>query len=481
MSIEAWAQRVGAVSVDVFAQNDDAVTLRKDAREDNHAPGHATEERDAGDGPTGDIGFGSHVKANGGLEGNKGAREAHTAGDHGVHEVDAPDMEDSESDPDDDKFADAMDRELGTTQEHDAEGETNSTGGHGKLGGDPHGRTGADTTIGGTGPGGERAKADGNGEGSVSVREPDGSASGDSFGVKSGSKNGRYGGEGRDGDDGVRGAGAVFGGVIAIPAALKGLIELGLLIDAGDITGAAGDLFKKGVGKALTVASARRMLAHEARVFAGTETKTILKNFAGNKGFLALPKAERQQLIRIWTWETQRRYFRAYLKAARAEQRATSNALKKAKPGGKTALEARRVAADTGEEIAKAEPVAGRLPRNHEYAGGEFPRSQLPPKYRKQGLKFKDTGYPDFEPYAQKLPNGQKKVYIEYTGSRTGDIAVANKVAGFEKKPQNFTWHHDEADLGAMYLVPDDLHAAVGHSGGTAEYKHRTGIVKYND
>jgi hypothetical protein len=31
-------------------------------------------------------------------------------------------------------------------------------------------------------------------------------------------------------------------------------------------------------------------------------------------------------------------------------------------------------------------------------AGGEFPREQLPPKYRDNGLRFRSTGYPDFEP-----------------------------------------------------------------------------------
>jgi hypothetical protein len=43
------------------------------------------------------------------------------------------------------------------------------------------------------------------------------------------------------------------------------------------------------------------------------------------------------------------------------------------------------------------------------FAGHEFPPERLPPKYRKQGLRFTDTGYPDFEPYAMVLPNGQKK------------------------------------------------------------------------
>jgi hypothetical protein len=66
----------------------------------------------------------------------------------------------------------------------------------------------------------------------------------------------------------------------------------------------------------------------------------------------------------------------------------------------------------------------------------------LPPKYRKQGLRFTDTGYPDFEPYAMVLPNGQKKVRIAYTGSRDADIAAANAATKLERPPRGYTWHH---------------------------------------
>jgi len=55
------------------------------------------------------------------------------------------------------------------------------------------------------------------------------------------------------------------------------------------------------------------------------------------------------------------------------------------------------------------------------YADHEFPPSQLPPKYRKHGLRFTDTGYPDFEPYPMVLPNGQKKVGIALADSRGAD------------------------------------------------------------
>ena len=133
-------------------------------------------------------------------------------------------------------------------------------------------------------------------------------------------------------------------------------------------------------------------------------------------------------------------------------------------------------AARVGAEAAEVEPVAGRLPRNHEFAGGEFPRGQLPPKYREKGLRFKSTGYPDFEPYAMTLPNGKKTVKIELTGSMRKDIAAAKQAAGLERNPKGYAWHHVE-DEGTMMLVPEDLHGAVAHSGGRATYKHQTGVA----
>jgi HNH/ENDO VII superfamily nuclease len=77
------------------------------------------------------------------------------------------------------------------------------------------------------------------------------------------------------------------------------------------------------------------------------------------------------------------------------------------------------------------------------------------------------------------LPNGKKTVRIELTGSRPGDYAAANKAAGFRRTPDEFTWHHLE-DEGLMMLVPTELHDSVGHSGGVAGHRHRTGIASYD-
>lgn len=518
ISIEAWAKQIGANSVDVFAQAAEAVTVSKDAPADNHAPGHATKKRDAGDGSSSEArhggagaetGTGDHTSgragAGAGAETGTGtgtgtgdrtssstaATEersgAHGTGEHGAKHDDHADpggdvdeLDDAAPDPAEELLLDEIDRELAVTRSPTGEGDARATGGHGKRGGDPAGRTGSDTTLGGAGPGGELAKADGDGDGSITVRDADGTAAGDALGLKGGSERGVYAGEGREGDDGVRGAGAVFGGVIAVPAALKGLVEIGLLIDAGDITGAAGDLFKKGIGKAASIATARRVLAREARVFARQEVKAIAKHMAMDKAFRALAKEERAQLMRIWLWETQRKYFRAYLKAAKAEQRVVSNALKRAKPGDLAALTARDAAAHASEEVATVEPVAGRLPRNHQYAGKEFPRELTPEQFRNKALRFKATGYPDFEPFAKTLPNGKKVVHLEYQGSRTTDFAAANRACGFEETPRGWTWHHDE-NARDFLLVPTELHEAVSHSGGVAKHRHTTGAQTYGN
>jgi hypothetical protein len=294
-----------------------------------------------------------------------------------------------------------------------------------------------------------------------------------------------FGGEGAEGDKGIPSGGGLFGGVIPVPDSLKGAVELGLIIEQGDITGAGGNLFRagirKGLQKGLTIAAIRRIVAREARIAAERETRALLQQLARQRAFASLSKAERLQVRRILYWEKQRQFFRGYLEAARSERRTVSQALTKAKPAERATLSGREAAATAGERVAQVEPVAGRLPANHVYAGEEFPRSALPAKYREKGLRFKNTGYPDFEPYAKTLPNGETKVHIDYQGSRPRDFSAANKAAGYERTPEGWTWHHDEAELGKMYLVPEDLHYAVRHSGGVAEYRHRYGAIDYGN
>jgi hypothetical protein len=221
------------------------------------------------------------------------------------------------------------------------------------------------------------------------------------------------------------------------------------------------------------------MIAHEARLVALRETKLAIKRISTDKRTAsAWAKAtveEQRQTTRIVYWELQRKYFQGYLDAAKRAKAEISAALRKA-PRSVGAQQSFKIT-EMAEEAATVQPVAGRLPRNHELAGKQFPRDLLPPAYRKQGVRFTETGFPDFEPSAMTLPNGKKYVEIRYTGNRQRDFKAANMRVGYAKTPVGYIWHHSE-DLGRMYLVPTELHEIVDHTGGVATYRHVTGDVQ---
>ena len=88
--------------------------------------------------------------------------------------------------------------------------------------------------------------------------------------------------------------------------------------------------------------------------------------------------------------------------------------------------------------------------RNADLAGQNHPLT---------GVPFNNNGFPDFSSVAVQT------VQIQYTGTRLGDYAAANEAAGLDYTPDGFTWHHVE-DGTTMQLVPEDIHAATGHTGG---------------
>ncbi len=97
-------------------------------------------------------------------------------------------------------------------------------------------------------------------------------------------------------------------------------------------------------------------------------------------------------------------------------------------------------------------------------------------------VKYNKEGYPDFSPYAETLPNGNKSVQIKYSGSRSKDFRLADKAAGYTSKnprPAGTTWHHHE-DMSTMQLVSSKIqNAAQGgfpHSGGVEAWQKLTGI-----
>jgi hypothetical protein len=104
-------------------------------------------------------------------------------------------------------------------------------------------------------------------------------------------------------------------------------------------------------------------------------------------------------------------------------------------------------------------------PINGQYAGRTYPIEKLPAKLQKKypdSVKFNEKGYPDFSPYAK------KEIKLDnLTGNHGIDNAMANKIAGYQKTPKGYTWHHHE-DGKTLQLVPLDLHKSIRHTGGAS-------------
>jgi len=294
------------------------------------------------------------------------------------------------------------------------------------------------------------------------------------------------GGEEGSTGDGVPMAMGLFGGLIAVPDFLKGFVDVALILSEADVTSfgnkaveeAVEQLVKQGAKQASETAAAalRAALASEARKEARITTKKATKMIATDKrakaAWAKATKAEKAAFQRTVYYDAVSKYYEAI--ATQAEQRLQILL----KQPATAAVKSERAALEAVQDATKVRPVAGRLPQNHAYAGKSFPAEQLPAKYRKQGLRFTEQGYPDFEPYALDLPSGGKSVSIDYTGKRTGDYAISNEAADLARPPKFYVWHHVE-DGKRMMLIPQDLHDAVKHSGGVATYKHATGVAAY--
>jgi uncharacterized protein RhaS with RHS repeats len=91
-------------------------------------------------------------------------------------------------------------------------------------------------------------------------------------------------------------------------------------------------------------------------------------------------------------------------------------------------------------------------PRNAHLAGNQHPKT---------GVPFDRDGYPDFKSGGHVTT----EVKSQQTGTRRGDFDSANRAAGYERTPEGMTWHHHQ-DGTTMQLVPRDVHAQTGHTGG---------------
>ena len=87
------------------------------------------------------------------------------------------------------------------------------------------------------------------------------------------------------------------------------------------------------------------------------------------------------------------------------------------------------------------------------------------------GISFKQ-GFPDFSSVA--IHTVQP---VGLTGVRNTDNALANATAGLKATPDGYVWHHHQ-DGKTMQLVPESIHQATGHTGGSAYLKALGNLAK---
>lgn len=274
----------------------------------------------------------------------------------------------------------------------------------------------------------------------------------------------RHGMKGGTGANGALGVPSGWGLIplINVPASLRHATDI--LLSMKDANpGQLASRYMQRIAARTTAYRVRKGIAKDASKYASKRMSAFTDEI--QRATAKMTEKQRAKAINRWQWEIQRQYF------ARVEQGAAARLAK----GGLSAVDERK--AKMVLEATKVKPVAGQLPRNHRFAGKEFPRNQLPPAYRQTGVRFTEDGFPDFGPYAKQLPNGQMSVQITLTGSYAKDTTRARIAAGFKSArdvPGDHVWHHAQ-DGRTMILVPFDLHDKVRHSGGRGIYRHVTG------
>ena len=417
-------------------------------------------------------------------------------GDDAADEAEV-DVEDAAQDAEIDAFLD----EIGADDGSDGDGQGIDPNGS------PDGRTGEDTRDDGQGKGGRGAEYGGG-----KNKGPDSNRGGadvkdDTVGGETNpnATASRVGGGDRGQAGGVVGGSSVgiLGFTITIPESLQAAVEIALVVDDANIAGFGVGTVRKAAQEATehiiekrATAEIRRALRRKASEAAAERMRAFRKELAAAKKAPAdqltkrqrrilkewgsLSRSETARALRVTQWEMQRSFFKETAKAARAESKKLRRALRRARknPSKRAEVRDKLATVDQLADAASVAPIAGRLPIGHKYAGQDFPADKLPEKYRANGLHIDTDGFPEFEPYALTLPNGKKSVRIEYTGSRTKDFAEANRLAGYKRTPEGYTWHHHQ-DVGEMILVPTDLHDTVKHAGGVVVNKHATGVETY--
>lgn len=129
---------------------------------------------------------------------------------------------------------------------------------------------------------------------------------------------------------------------------------------------------------------------------------------------------------------------------------------KSAKKGFKTTKKATKTVDYTGVTII-----------NGHYANSVYKLDGILGKKYPKGVKFNKYGFPDFSPYSIKTVKVKGM-----NGDNEHDKKLANKIAGYGKKPTGYTWHHVEDGI-TMMLLPTELHSSVKHTGGAKGIRHK--------
>src|SRR5690606_21461745 len=180
-------------------------------------------------------------------------------------------------------------------------GEEDAAASAGAAGGG--GRDGGGTAGGGTA--GEQGARHGKRGGVTAERGGVDSATSRITGTAHGAAHGAIGGDGERGDHGVRGGGALLGGLISVPAALRPLVETLLILEDANPGKLAASWIKKRVaGRAAHVI--RGELRRDAADYAEARIRRKRAAISKDKAFQQLIPRERNRFLQRMEWDIER-------------------------------------------------------------------------------------------------------------------------------------------------------------------------------
>ena len=167
---------------------------------------------------------------------------------------------------------------------------------------------------------------------------------------------------------------------------------------------------------------------------------------------------------------------------AEVSERCTQRAAR-AKPA--TVAEAKRASAANKDKASSTKQLR-RIQNDYKKAKQEIVKqkmAELDASAAAKGAKaiYPSDFFPDFKPEHMCDEKGVTVTDVNIgwlCGSRSGDFAAANNVAGYGITPPGCTWHHHE-DFGRMQLVKSKVHADKQHVGGVAIWKQTFGLPHY--